>query len=192
MAAGAAVFGCAALAPALAEDSGLWDVIHANAPTIRAVAPQPGFSIFYPSVERVAPQPRVVRLPSSQVSNPPPATPPDPSKRENPLRALLRDHTLRYGDIVMFPDGPRVFKGQPGDWHDVRDFVALSGSKELSPAGRKVLAMPVGHNDAWSYDINTRTAKVARRAADVETTGSTGKTVTVRAGRDVRVIRVPD
>lgn len=191
MAVAVTAFGCAALAPAVAEDSGLWEVIHANARTIRAAAPQPGFSVFYPS-ERLAPQPHIVRLPPAQPSNSQKATPPDPSRRENPLRALLRDHTLRYGDIVMFPDGPRVFRGQPGDWHDVRDFVALSASREISPAGRKVLAMPVGHNDAWSSEINPRAEKVARRTPDVETTNSIGKTVTVRAGREVRVIKVPD
>jgi hypothetical protein len=122
-----------------------------------------------------------------------PATPPDPSKRENPLVTLLHDSTLRYGDIVMFPDGARVFRGEPGRRHSVHDFVSLASSRDVPQASRKKLAaLPVGHNDAWSANLTPRTEKVARRVQDVETTGSTGKTVTVRAGRDVRVIRVPD
>jgi hypothetical protein len=135
---------------------------------------------------------RVPSSPSPRVAAP--ATPPDPSKRENPLQALLRDPTLRYGDIVMFPDGPRVFKGEAGGRHSVHDFVALAKTKDVPQVSRKtLLAMPVGENNAWSSDIVARTDnKVARRAPDVETTGSLGKTVTVRTGRgDVRVIRVP-
>jgi hypothetical protein len=78
----------------------------------------------------------------------------------------------------------------------MHDFVSLKAAKDMPAAARKVLAMPVGENNAWSSDISPRTGKVARSSLDVETTGSTrpspGKTVTVRSGRgDVRVIRVP-
>jgi hypothetical protein len=176
--------GTLALHPAVAEDSGFWDVIRATRPAIRLVAPAPGFSV-------VAPSPQIVRLPAAA---PKATTPPDPAKRENPLAALLRDPTLRYGDIVMFPDGPRVFRGGYGGNHKVHDFVSLAASKEVSPAARKVLAaMPVGENNAWSKDVNLRVETVARRFQDVETTGSLGKTVTVRTGRgDVRIVRVPE
>jgi hypothetical protein len=53
--------------------------------------------------------------------------------------------------------------------------------------------MPVGENSAWSKDVTLRAETVARRFQDVETTGSLGKTVTVRTGRgDVRIVRVPE
>jgi hypothetical protein len=183
MAAAVVGVGTFALRPATAEDSGFWDVVRATRPTVRVFAPPPGFSVV-----RVAPQ--VVRLPPSTAVK---ATPPDPSKRENPLAALLRDPTLRYGDIVMFPGGPRVFRGERGGDHSVHDFVSLAASKEVTPATRKILAgMPVGENNAWSSQTAPRNETIAQNVQDVETTGSIGKTVTVRTGRgDVRIVRVP-
>jgi hypothetical protein len=119
--------------------------------------------------------------------------PPDPAKRENPLAALLRDPTLRDGDIVMFPGGPKVFRGEPGERHSVQDFVALAAARDVPPSTRKtVLAMPVGENGAWSSNLQAGRGRMAQRAPDVSTTGSITKTVTVRTGRgDVRVVTVP-
>jgi hypothetical protein len=198
VAAGAASLGCLALAPAGAEDTGRWEVLLGNSqgaryfPSSPRVSPAPDFRIVLPSapvrIER--PRPESFAVPSSpRVA----ATPPDPSKRENPLQTLLRDPTLRYGDIVMFPDGPRVFRGETGRRHSVHDFIAVAKTRDVPPASRKLLlAMPVGDNSAWSSDTAGRADKIARSATDVETTGSIGKTVTVRTGRgDVRVIRVP-
>jgi hypothetical protein len=184
-----------ALSPATAEDSGFWDVIRSQA-NVRVAAPAPGFSVVLPSALPAAPRPQIVRLPSSTAAQ---AVPPDPDKRENPLAGLLRDPTLRYGDIVMFPNGPRVFRGEPGSRHSLNDFAALSASRDIAPSTRKLLlAMPVGENGAWSSHVADGRGRVAQRTpsgrmADVDATGSIGKTVTVRTGRgDVRVIRVPD
>jgi hypothetical protein len=200
VAAGATSLGCVALAPAGAEDTGRWEALLGNAPASRAFpsapryAPVPGFQIVLPSAPVRIERPRsegfaVPSSPAPRVA----AAPPDPSKRENPLQALLRDPTLRYGDIVMFPDGPRVFKGEAGRRHSVHDFVAVAKTKDTPQGSRKtLLAMPVGENSAWSSDTSSRTDKVAGRVRDVETTGSITKTVTVRTGRgDVRVIQVP-
>jgi hypothetical protein len=187
MAAAIAGAGTFALHPATAEDSGFWDVVRATRPAARLFAPAPGFGVV-----PVAPAgPRIVRLPPAEPAK---ATPPDPANRENPLAALLRDPTLRYGDIVMFPNGPRVFRGERGGDHSVHDFVSLAASKEVSPGTRKILlAMPVGENNAWSSQTASRTTTIARKLEDVETTGSIGKTVTVRTGRgDVRIVRVPE
>lgn len=185
MAAAVVGVGTLAMRPATAEDSGFWDVVRATRPTARVFAPAPGFSVV-----PVAPGPQIVRLPPA---TPKAATPPDPSKRENPLAALLRDPTLRYGDIVMFPDGPRVFRGDRGGDHSVHDFISLAASRDVSPASRKtLLAMPVGENNAWSSQTSGRSTAIAGKIQDVETTGSIGKTVTVRTGRgDVRIVRVP-
>jgi hypothetical protein len=148
-------------------------------------------------MEPAKPQPQIVPVPSASAPAVR-AVPPDPSKRENPLAAILRDPTLRYGDVVVFPDGPRVFRGDAGGRHTLQDFVMLSSSRDVPGQTRKkLLAMPIGENTAWSSDLSARTGKVARSTVDVETTGSVdrvrGKTVTVTTGRgDVRVIRVPD
>lgn len=191
-----ASLGGAALGPAAAEDSGFWETVRAAAGSgIRAVASPPGFAVVPVAPRAELPRPQVIRLPSPTLAKP---TPPDPSKRDNPFATLLRDPTLRYGDVVMFPGGPRVFRGEPGGRHSVHDFAAVSASKDLPSASRKtVLAMPVGENTAWSANVSANTGKVARSTVDVETTGSLGdsrgKTVTVRTGRgDVRVIRVAD
>ena len=191
---GAVVAAAAAFSPATAEDSGFWDVIRANA-GVRAVAPAPGFSAVLPAA-LPAQRLEVIRLPAPSVAKK--AVPPDPAKRENPLVSLLQDPTLRYGDIVMFPDGPRVFRGEPGARHSRNDFVALSAAGDVSPATRKmVLAMPVGENAAWSSQATAGRGRVAQRVPDVTTTGSIdaggGKIVTVRTGRgDVRIVRVPE
>lgn len=201
----AAVLGglsCAALGPATAEDSGFWEIVRAQNVAVQVVAPASA-PAYYPSALREAPRPQIISLPSApRVMKP--ATPPDPSKRDNPLVGILRDPTLRYGDVVVFPDGPRVFRGEGGGRHSPQDFVSVKAAKDMAPAARKtLLAMPIGENNAWSADLSARSAqvarsgKVARALVDVETTGSVapalGKTVTVRTGRgEVRVIRVPD
>lgn len=204
IAAVSASLGWAALGPAAAEDTGLWEAIRSAAPGFRTVAPAPGFSVVVPSAPRSAPlKPQIVRL------TPSPSTPStaqaklewqDPSKRENPLASVLRDPTLRPGDVVVFPNGPRVFKGEPGVRHAVHDFVPVSASRDIPQASRKtLLAMPVAENSAWSSTTAAAKVKekdkVAGLPRDVETTGSIGpgKTVTVYTGRgDVRVVRVPD
>jgi len=92
---------------------------------------------------------------------------------ENPLPKLLTDPTLRNGDIVVFPDGPRVFKGSPGHKHQLKDFVAIT-QRSVAPSTRKLLAaMKIGPNDAWSQDISAPGRRIA--ASDVETTGSVTK-----------------
>ena len=92
----------------------------------------------------------------------------------NPHLALMTDPTLVPGDIVIFPDGPRVFQGQPGKRHAAKDFVVLSKAKELSKADRKYLtALRTGVNEAWAEE--TTETKTARNTRDVETTGSVSK-----------------
>jgi hypothetical protein len=185
----AASLGWAAWSPATAEDSGFWEVIRSQA-AVRVTAPSPGFSVVLPSA-LPAPRPQIVRLPSPTTAK---LVPPDPDKRENPLAALLRDPTLRHGDIVMFPNGPRVFRGEPGSRHSPNDFAPLAAARDMAPSIRKiVLAMPVGENGAWSAQTVDGRGRIAQRLPNVDVTGSLGKTVTVRTGRgDVRVIRVPD
>jgi hypothetical protein len=56
-------------------------------------------------------------------------------------RDILEDDSLRAGDVVMFPDGARVFAGDPRDLpHSERDFVPLSEASRLSARSRRDLA----------------------------------------------------
>ena len=121
---------------------------------------------------------QVVRLPEQPA---PVLKAADPAQRPNPLATLLRDPTLRKGDIVMFPDGPRVFTGDHGTHHAMADFVSASRSTTVAKSTRKILAsLPVGENNAWSADTAGAGGRLAQGApgiaADVEATGAvTGK-----------------
>jgi hypothetical protein len=90
----------------------------------------------------------------------------------NPVPALLADDTLRRGDIVMFPDGPRMFVGRAGTRHELEDFEPVTPSSKAVPhRTRKLLAqLRPGLNGAWATDSPSGEKVVA--AKDVESTGS--------------------
>jgi hypothetical protein len=97
---------------------------------------------------------------------------------DNPVPALLADSTLQPGDMVMFPDGLRVFTGKPGSQHKMADFKPLSqAGKALSREMRKLVAhLLPSENPAWSTDgLNSR-SKLAANTKDVATTGSVKRT----------------
>jgi hypothetical protein len=169
------VLGLVAVDRARAEDTGFWDLFWRTNRSYQRVTPSPWAPLHFevrrarpsirratrPSIEREAPKPQVA------------AKPPDPATRENPLAALLNDRTLRPGDIVIFPDGPRVFKGAPGQRHAVLDFVKLPAAKGVPNSTRSVLAkVSVGDNDAWRSDLRAAKEQVAQTAPDVQTTGT--------------------
>jgi hypothetical protein len=178
LAAGAAV-------PAVGEDAGIYAFIHSQRPE-RATAPaRPMPEIALPRFDVQAPRARLAR--PRAVSRPreereeagkpvmPVAARPI-GEVSNPVPALLADKTLRPGDIVVFPDGPRLFKGQPGGRHALSDFVKIASAKGLPQPARKIVsAMLVGRNDAWSMEELRPDRRLAGRARDIEATGSTGK-----------------
>jgi hypothetical protein len=73
-------------------------------------------------------------------------------RRVNPLPLLLTDDTLRAGDIVVFPDGPRVFTGSQASRHSAVDFEKiLRSGRKLSKRTRDALAkIKASVNDAWA------------------------------------------
>src|SRR5215213_1479600 len=122
-----------------------------------------------PNFER----PVVRRRPKPVVANDgpkPPPVPKAPGEVTNPVPELLADSTLQPGDMVMFPDGLRVFTGRPGSPHTLADFEpAARAGRTVSPATRKLLAtLPPGSNPAWSAESLGRLAVVSRAS----TTGS--------------------
>lgn len=118
-------------------------------------------------------RPRVVRAEQPKV----PLKPKPMGQVDNPVPALLADSTLRRGDIVMFPDGPRVFKGEHGARHALADFEPLVPAQGSPPSGRKLAAtLRPGLNAAWSVDTLGAGGKLAHAAKDVETTGSVKRT----------------
>ncbi len=142
----------------------------------------PRIPVYQPPTEsspltvRVRPRRKVVRAdkPPSQVSSISMASKPkDPGEIANPVPALLADSTLRSGDLIMFPDGLRVFTGRSGTDHALSAFEPLSRSGEAVPATtRKLVAqLRPGSNSAWSADAAKASGKLAHSTKAAETTG---------------------
>ena len=93
---------------------------------------------------------------------------------DNPVPALLADSTLQPGDMVMFPDGLRVFTGRPGGQHRLADFKPLSQAGKALPRGMRKLAANLrpSENPAWSTNGLGPGNRLAANTNDVETTGS--------------------
>ena len=67
----------------------------------------------------------------------------------------------------MFPEGPKVFNGQPGTQHALTDFVPVSRAGGIVPHHtRKVLAsLRPDWNAAWSTERSTAGGKFAELVA---------------------------
>jgi len=62
----------------------------------------------------------------------------------DPVAALMKDPTLRPGDIVVMPGGAKVFKGGASVPHRLSDFEDVSRTKLVGAKTRRQLtAMPV-------------------------------------------------
>jgi hypothetical protein len=55
------------------------------------------------------------------------------------VASIMADSTLRRGDIVVFPDGPRVYRGDEGSSKRAHDFEDLRASRLVSNDTRKVV-----------------------------------------------------
>ena len=143
------------------------------------VAPIP---TYQPYDYRNAPdfkRPVIRRRPKPVVSSEPPKMPPvpkAPGEVSNPVTDLLSDSTLRRGDMVMFPDGLRVFTGREEAQHTLADFEPLARSgKSARLEVRKLLAtFQPGSNAAWSAHGLKLSGKLAV-SRDVQRTGSVGR-----------------
>jgi hypothetical protein len=124
-------------------------------------------------------RPRPTPVAVEQVEIKTPVEPKPVGEIANPVPALLADSTLRPGDMVMFPDGLRVFTGKPGGPHKLADFKPLAqADKHLSRATRKLVAhLLPGENVAWNAGSVRSGSKLAANTDDISTTGSV-----IRAG----------
>lgn len=90
-----------------------------------------------------AAQASLARPPERPRASATPGRPTAPTARDaaaNPVAALLSDSTLRPGDIVMFPDGPKVFRGGGQAPHTLAAFKDARRSAAVSTATREALA----------------------------------------------------
>ncbi|MDV2986129.1 UNVERIFIED_CONTAM: hypothetical protein Q9R58_17575 [Methylobacteriaceae bacterium AG10] len=93
----------------------------------------------------------------------------------NPTAALLRDETLRPGDIVVMPNGPKVFKGREDRGrgakaarHRLSDFEDVKNARTIdAKTRRKLLAMMLPHG-AMPADEARKVLAKARRLAPQE------------------------
>ena len=152
----------------------------------RVLPTVPPAEISVPRAIRRAPRPKpeFVRLPPAETKRPevkpevkfeapPKIIAPKPmGEVDNPLPKLLADATLRDGDIVIFPDGPRVFRGRIGPKHQMDDFAPVTTTNVAAGTRKLLAAMKIGPNSAWSDDIAPQNRMAAR---NVETTGSLRK-----------------
>ena len=154
----------------------------ARAPVYRAYAPEPGFpTLERPRYERRALRPRANVVRRSRIAHAeqpsvkpePPKVPKKPGESMNPLPELMTDNTLRRGDIVMFPDGPKVFMGRPGARHTIADFASASGRGVASSTHKIMAGLKPGFNAAWgSPDPVVAPNQVAANTSDLTTTVS--------------------
>jgi hypothetical protein len=159
-----------------AQAQGIFGLFRAFSPPTAPAPPQPfGYQPdpgFEQPRRKVRPRPKPVVV--EQLETKKPIEPKPLGEIANPVPVLLADSTLRAGDMVMFPDGLRVFTGKPGSSHKLADFKPLAqAGKHLSRATRKLVAhLLPGENIAWSTDAVRSDGKLAANTDDISTTGS--------------------
>ena len=150
-------------------------IIQQNSSPFYAPAPAPG---PFPTIEiephrRRSPEHRVATTPAPVM--PEHAKPARASTDREIISNLMADSTLQKGDIVVFPSGPRVFRGSSGAARRASDFEDLRASRLVGETVRNtVLASTRGSAStqvAASAAPNSRTAR-RQAPADVTSTGS--------------------
>jgi hypothetical protein len=178
-----------ALPPGSARAQSVYDVLFGS-PAQRAprveVAPSPYLLPFF-EVERQPTRrrsdPDRHRLRGEEFAAPPPVMPTKAkTARITPDRELvasiMADSTLRRGDIVVFPDGPRVYRGNEGSSQRASDFEDLRRSRLVGDSTRKaVLAATRSIDTPITVADNTKRRPQNRdRGEDVAVTGAIATT----------------
>ncbi|MGO4526004.1 hypothetical protein AB4097_14190 [Microvirga sp. 2MCAF35] len=146
----------------------------APAPTPQSFGYQPDPALERP-YQKARPRPKPVVLEQPEIKKP--VEPKPVGEIANPVPALLADSTLRPGDMVMFPDGLRVFTGRPEGSHKLADFKPLAqAGKHLSRETRKLVAhLLPAENIAWNTDAAKSGGMLAANTNDISTTGSVNR-----------------
>jgi hypothetical protein len=115
-----------------------------------------------PAARRAAPKVEFVSLPPADEIKPAkPAVAPTDAEL---VASILNDSTLRRGDIVVFPTGPKVFKGTPKRSHAMADFEDLHTSSAIAAGARTEVLARTGTTDPRSAKDSIR--RVGRRGGD--------------------------
>ena len=163
-----------------AQAQGIFGLFRAfSQPAAPTPPPQPFGYQPDPEVEpprrKARPRPTPVVVEQPEIKKP--VEPKPVGEIANPVPALLADSTLCPGDMVMFPDGLRVFTGKPGGIHKLSDFKPLAqAGKHLSRATRKLVAHLIpAENIAWNADAVRSGGKLAANTDEVSTTGNVNR-----------------
>jgi hypothetical protein len=142
--------------------------------------PAPSAPVYRPAEQpggQTMERPAARSRPKAVQAEPPaikmPLKPRAPGEISNPVPELLADSSLRPGDMVMFPDGLRVFTGRPGGQHRLADFEPVSQSGKTS---RLAATLQPGTNPAWNAETGRPTDKMAANTKAVATTGAVKRT----------------
>ena len=79
--------------------------------------------------------------------------------KAGPAAALMKDETLRPGDIVVLKGGARVFTGNPDGTHAMHDFQPVERSAYVDGTTRKQLAVLMAPPAALPADQARRFVK---------------------------------
>jgi hypothetical protein len=171
-----------------AQAQGIFGLFRAfSQPAAPTPSPQPFEYRPDPALEqprrKTRPRPKPVAVEQVEIKKP--VEPRPVGEITNPVPALMADSTLRPGDMVMFPDGLRVFTGKSGGPHKLADFKPLAqAGKHLSRATRKLVAhLLPGENIAWNTDAVRSGGKLAANTDDVSTTASVNRPITRKGSR---------
>ncbi|KQT47878.1 hypothetical protein ASG52_11490 [Methylobacterium sp. Leaf456] len=115
----------------------------------------------------------------------------------NPTAAILRDETLRPGDIVVMPNGPRVFlgheergRGTKAARHRMSDFEDVRSARSLDPKIRKQLLAMMLPQGAMPAEEARKVLAKARRLAPKEEIETLTRQARNEAGEGTRVINL--
>jgi hypothetical protein len=94
--------------------------------------------------------------------------------------AAYRDPTLRSGDIVIFPDTAKVFRGRRGLTHKPSDFADYRQAREISGRERALIAAALGQGPAVRDPTRAASRRLKREPEPAATN------VSVRLGDEAR------
>ncbi|WP_336486921.1 hypothetical protein [Methylobacterium nigriterrae] len=86
--------------------------------------------------------------------------------KAGPAAALMKDETLRPGDIVVLKDGARVFSGKPDKRHAMHEFEPVDRSSRVDRKTRRLLAAMIAPVGALPADEARKVMARLRKKAD--------------------------